>query len=129
MVCACLFVVLLSGVVYAQILTITSAGYVAGPPPKADPQGTYSVPPKSGTWRVLFDYGTVNNGNFTPDLTIGVGGTAAVPQLMGNWGPLGQETLKNPLPANTHVRAQLQRQDPNDKNKWTTQWTAYEPVK
>jgi hypothetical protein len=78
---------------------------------------------------VLFDYGTVNNGNFTPDLTIGVGGTAAVPQLMGNWGPLGQETLKNPLPANTHVRAQLQRQDPNDKNKWTTQWTAYEPVK
>jgi hypothetical protein len=93
------------------IVTITNSGYVAGPPPKADPQGTYSVP-AVGDWKVVFDYGTVSGGTFTLDNTIGVGGSKSFTTTgayNGSWGPIGQETLKNPLPANTNIRARLQK--------------------
>lgn len=121
-------IALTGGIASAQIVTITSANYVAGPPPKADPQGTYSIP-GNVAFRVVFEYGTVSAGAFTLDNTIGAGGTVnfAVTKLGGNgkWGPLGQETLKNPLPANTNVRAELQK---FVNNNWVVADTAYYPV-
>jgi hypothetical protein len=114
--CACVATHATASAADAQIVTITSANYVAGPPPKADPQGTWSIPATTNAWRVKFEYGTITGGTFTLDDSIGVGGIKilAVPRTGGNgtWGPLGQETLKNPLPANTNVRARLQKQDP-----------------
>lgn len=119
-----------AGFADAQIVTITNTGYIAGPPPKADPQGTWSIPANSGTWRVKFEYDTVTNGVFTLDNTIGTGGTVncTVNQSNGNWGPIGPETLINPLPAGAHIRAQLQRQNPNNQNQWITEHTAYAPI-
>ena len=112
----------------AQIVTISRSGFVAGPPPKADPQGTWSVPANSGPWKVVFEYGIVTDGTFTRDLTIGTGGTVNLPAAGGNgtWGPFGRETLKNPLPAGTSVRAQLFKQV--NGNWGMPVATAYEPV-
>jgi hypothetical protein len=112
----------------AQIVTISNMNFVADPPPKANPQGTWSVPANSGEWKVIFDYGTVNNGTFTLDVTIGIGGTVFLPAQggNGNWGPVYQvgigETLKNPLPAGTHVRAQLLKKV---GGQWQPQHTTY----
>jgi hypothetical protein len=123
-------ILLTGGIAGAQIVTITTANSVAGPPPKADPQGTWSFPAGGGNYKVVFEYGTVNAGTFTLDLTIGAGGTVNLPVKAGGangtWGPIGQETLqKNPLPKNTNVRAQLQKEI---DNKWVVQATAYFPV-
>jgi hypothetical protein len=82
-------------IAHAQIIvTITNTGYVAANrnnPPKADPQGTWSVPTNSGTSRVQFEYGTVTNGVFALNNTIGSGGTVngTVNKTNGNWGRSG----------------------------------------
>jgi hypothetical protein len=117
-----------AGTADAQIVTITATNYVAGPPPKADPQGTWSVPPMSGSYKVEFDYGAVTNGTYTVNYNIGLGGTVGVPIRGGNgtWGPIGQEPLMNPLPANTHVRARLMKQ--NQQGTWDTVATVYSPL-
>lgn len=120
-------ITLTSGRASAQIVTITQSGYVAGTPPKADPQGTYSVP-GAGDWKVVFDYGTVTGGTFTADGTIGVGGDkpfTTTGAFNGTWGPKGQETLKNPLPANTNIRARIQKKV---AGTYTDQGSAYYPL-
>ena len=133
LICATAVVILggVTGTADAQIVSITSGGYVAGPPPKADPQGGWTVPAGGGEWRVIFDYGTAPSGTFTLDLTIGIGGTVPIfpPKVggTGTWGPLGQETLKNPLPASTNVRARLQKK--NAGGVWVDQGNpAYYPL-
>jgi hypothetical protein len=113
----------------AQIVTVTNTSYVANPP-RANPQGTWSVP-AGASWQVVFDYGTVANGTFTPDVNIGVGGTVRINAPNGGtgvWDPIGQENLNggNPLPAGANVRARLQKLDPN--RQWQTEATAYEPL-
>ncbi len=100
---------------------------MAGPPPKADPQGTWSKPVNTGEWRVKWDYGTVNNGVFTPNSNIGIGGaTLSFPPTQGNgtWGLTGPETLTNP-PAGTNVRARLQQKV---DGVWVDKATAYYPL-
>jgi hypothetical protein len=52
----------------AQIVSITATNYAAGPPQSTQPKGQYSVPVAEATasWRILIDYGTIANGEFTP---------------------------------------------------------------
>ena len=59
---------------------------------------------------MVFDYGSISGGTFTPNANIGAGGTTrfSTPRAAnGNWGNVGSETLQNPLPANTYIRAIL----------------------
>jgi hypothetical protein len=76
---------------------------------------------------VVFDYGTVNNGTFTADNTIGLGGTTNIVMPgNGNWGLLGQETLKNPLPTGASVRARLLQKQSD--GSWQPKATTYMPL-
>jgi hypothetical protein len=114
----------------AQIVTITASGYVApngNIGPKADPQGTWGKPADNNPWKVACDYGTVTNGTFTFNFAIGTGfDTPLGKAVSGTWGPIGAEALQNPLPANTHIRARLQKKV---GNAWVDQGNpAYFPI-
>ena len=108
----------------------TKSNFVAangGNPPKADPQGTWTKPAKDGVdWKVSWDYGTkAAGGAYTLDGTIGVGGgTVTLPDAdaSGSWGGIGAENLKNPLPANTVIRARLLRME---NSVWTEKAVDY----
>lgn len=110
----------------AQIVTITATNYMAGPPPSAKPQGTYSVPVKhvNSDWRIVVDYGTIAGGQFS--LWQG-GATITVTPTGGglfNWAQLPPPTqLMNP-PQGLHVRVRLQR-DHGWFWGWETEATAY----
>ena len=70
------------------IVTVTSTNFVANPP-SVNPQGTYSIPLNpGGSWKVQWDYGSINNGVFKQNLNIGVGGSVNIPPAGGNgtWG-------------------------------------------
>jgi hypothetical protein len=114
----------------AEIVTITNANYAAGPP-RANPQGTWNKAANSvDDFKVEVDYGTITMGNFTADNTIGMGFTVNLPAApaTGNWGPIGVENLKNPLPANTNVRAQMYKRPPMGA-KWIPVGSpAYYPI-
>ena len=113
--------------VNAQIVSITATNFVPATP-SANPQGTASVP--AGTWKVIWDYGTVTNGTYTPNNKIGVGGASPNFTGPGNavWGggAMQVENLNAPLPPNTTVRARLQKQ--NADGSWSDAATAYSPL-
>lgn len=114
-------VALFSQAADAQIVSFRDPVFVAGSPPKCTPQGRLSIPDDGGTWRVAFDYGTIGDGKFTHDQTIGLGGIFDIPAKTtdGDWKSADQEVLKQTLTAWTTLRARLQKKDA--KAKWVDQ--------
>jgi len=134
-VAACVVMLATAGVGKAQIVTITDTQYkvAANGTKTAEPKGTYSIPaPPAGTvvtWRVIYDYGTVANGAFTPTPNVHPGATAVtvIAKAGGNynWSAPNVDTLTNPPVLGFYVRARLESQ--NGAN-WNTQATAYAPI-
>lgn len=109
-------------------IKITNTNYVAANgnnPPTADPEGTWTKPVEEVDWRVEWTFGTGTGKDFKATDT-GTGGARILNnKASGTWGKVGAETLKQPLPANLHVRVQLQRKE---NNVWVTKAVDFKSI-
>lgn len=123
-VAAAVAVALFEGAADAQVISLDQKSFAAGPA-KVQPQGNWSVAANSGEWRIEVDYGTLKDGAFVRDATIGVGGTFKLPATTdGEWKQTDIETLKKPLGKDGAVRARLQKKDA--QGKWVDEAAAYQ---